>query len=440
MSTSCKQYLDAKPDQKLAIPSSLEELQGLLDNYSVMSQTASGSGEASADNYYLESSAWTALAKANLQRLHVWGEDLFEQSALNEWGCNYQAVYFSNTVLHTLSGIGKNQLNQTQWEDIQGQALFFRAQFLLRTAFIWAPAYDNESSGTDPGIPLRLTTDFNVPSIRANNAETYSQILSDLKSAIHKLPVSPTHQAHPSKPGAYGLLARAYLSMRKYTEAGLYADSCLQLYSRLLDYNTLIATENYPIKQFNVEVIFWNRILAPTLLNASIAKIDPALYASYSEKDLRKSIFFRRNADGSYAFKGHYEGAAAPFGGVATDEVYLMRAECLARAGQTGAAMKDLNALLKNRYVNKPGDLFADLTAGSAAEALQLILTERRKQLLMRDLRWMDIKRLNKDGANISIQRVLNGETYTLQPNDPRYALPIPEDVIALSGMEQNRR
>ncbi|SEM08104.1 hypothetical protein SAMN05216436_101351 [bacterium A37T11] len=56
----------------------------------------------------------------------------------------------------------------------------------------------------------------------------------------------------------------------------------------------------------------------------------------------------------------------------------------------------------------------------------------------MRGLRWMDIKRLNKEGANITLTRNLNGQIYTLPPNDPRFALPIPEDVIDLSGMQQN--
>ena len=52
----------------------------------------------------------------------------------------------------------------------------------------------------------------------------------------------------------------------------------------------------------------------------------------------------------------------------------------------------------------------------------------------------MDIKRLNKDGAGITLKRVINGETFLLPPNDPRYAVAIPEDVIATTGMQQNPR
>ncbi|HEY0177744.1 MAG TPA: RagB/SusD family nutrient uptake outer membrane protein, partial [Pedobacter sp.] len=71
---------------------------------------------------------------------------------------------------------------------------------------------------------------------------------------------------------------------------------------------------------------------------------------------------------------------------------------------------------------------------------LRIVLQERRKELIMRGIRWMDIKRLNKEGANITLTRKLNGNVYTLPANDLRFALPIPDDVIAFSGMKQNLR
>jgi hypothetical protein len=83
---------------------------------------------------------------------------------------------------------------------------------------------------------------------------------------------------------------------------------------------------------------------------------------------------------------------------------------------------------------------FIPATAPDAATALALIITERRKELLFRGLRWMDIKRLNKEGANIILTRVVNNTTYKLMPNEKRYALPIPEYTISISGMPQNPR
>lgn len=99
--------------------------------------------------------------------------------------------------------------------------------------------------------------------------------------------------------------------------------------------------------------------------------------------------------------------------------------------------MNDLNYLLIKRW--KKGT-YVPLTATDATDAVSKILAERRKELLFRGLRWMDIKRLNKDGAGITLKRVINGETFLLPPNDPRYAVAIPEDVIATTGMQQNPR
>ncbi|MBX2954429.1 MAG: RagB/SusD family nutrient uptake outer membrane protein, partial [Leadbetterella sp.] len=72
--------------------------------------------------------------------------------------------------------------------------------------------------------------------------------------------------------------------------------------------------------------------------------------------------------------------------------------------------------------------------------ALNIILTERRKELVFRGLRWPDLKRLNRDGANITLTRKVDGEMHTLPPNDPRYAIAIPEEVIELSDILPNPR
>jgi hypothetical protein len=73
-----------------------------------------------------------------------------------------------------------------------------------------------------------------------------------------------------------------------------------------------------------------------------------------------------------------------------------------------------------------------------SAAALDTILLERRKELVMRTLRWIDIKRLNKEDRNIVPVRIVAGERFSLPPNDNRYALPLPSDVVNISGMPQN--
>ncbi len=51
----------------------------------------------------------------------------------------------------------------------------------------------------------------------------------------------------------------------------------------------------------------------------------------------------------------------------------------------------------------------------------------------------MDIKRLNKEGKNISLKRKVNNVEHILLPNASYYALPLPSDIINSSGIEQNK-
>lgn len=431
----CKKYLDAKPSQGLVVPTTLADLQALLDYYPKMNNFDVGAGEFSADDYYLTGEDWNTLSEYD-RRLYTWEKDYVFNPGYNDWRVSYETVYYANTVLEAVENIQEVPLNKTERDNVKGQALFFRGKKYLEMAFIWAKAYDSQTAAQDLGMPLRLHTDFNVPSTRASVQQTYEQVLNDLKGAAALLPVTPKHKMRPSKPAAFALLARAYLSMRQYDQAGAYADSCLQLYQTLTDYNTVNANASFPFAAFGPEVIFDSRIGIPPPIIGGKARIDSTLYNSYHANDLRKMVFFKSMGSGVYAFKGTYNGQTL-FSGVASDEVYLMRAECFARQGKVAEAMGDLNNLLKNRW--KKG-LFTPLEAADGAAALSLILTERRKELLTRGLRWMDIKRLNKEGAGISLQRVINNTVYQLPANDLRFALPLPEDILELTGMEQNPR
>ena len=215
----------------------------------------------------------------------------------------------------------------------------------------------------------------------------------------------------PSKAAAYGLLSRAYLTMRKYDSAFKYSNLCLGIKNQLMDYNNDpdingSLSADVPFKPFNKEIIFYSQVDQWLGLNATYqGKIDTTLYASYDNNDWRKTAFFVENT-GYQQWKGSYASDAYNmFSGIATDEMYLTRAECYARAGNKNAAMTDLNTLLIKRWMTAS---WVPLTATDAADALSKILLDRRKELLMPALRWPDIKRLNKEGANIVLKRFIS--------------------------------
>ncbi|MES1160794.1 MAG: RagB/SusD family nutrient uptake outer membrane protein, partial [Bacteroidota bacterium] len=271
---------------------------------------------------------------------------------------------------------------------------------------------------------------------RSTVQQTYDSILVYASRAVRLLPPAPNwYPTRPARAAAYGLLSRVYLSARNYTLARLYADSCLQLHSTLLDYNTADTNAQFPFSRTNPEVIFSTVSLrsGPSAIARSFT--DSILFNSYQADDLRRKLFFR---SGLYFF-GRYDENGYAFSGIATDELWLTRAECYARIGQVDSAMNDLNQLLQNRW--KAG-AFTPVDAADADDALGKILSERRKELLYRGLRWTDLRRLNKESRwAVTLTRTVNGQVYTLPPNDVRYVYAIPDNVLSFyTDMPQNPR
>jgi tetratricopeptide (TPR) repeat protein len=343
-------------------------------------------------------------------------------------------------VLEGLERIDIDSKNSSDWNHVKGSALYLRAKAFYNISQMFAKSYDPLTSHSDLGIPLRITSDLNAATTRSSVQQTYDRIQEDLKQAIGSLPSSTAFKTDPSKTSAYGLLARCYLSMGEYTLAELYADSSLTQYNALIDYNTINTGTLIPFTRFNTETIQFAQIspLYSVFIFLRQNYVPAELYNSYDDNDLRKVLFFHKLSEGNYSFKGSYDGGATPFTGIATDELFLIRAECRARAGNIEAAMQDLNTLLVTRY--KTGT-FVPTTAASVSAALDLILNERRKELIGRGLRWSDLRRLNKDPEYaITIVRTIDGTEYSLEPYDPRYVFAIPEYVINKTGIAQNVR
>lgn len=443
---SCQKYLDVKPSTLAVTPTTISDLQALLDDGLNMNQTRTPNfGEATTDDFFMLDDIYDQLPDRDMfsYRFDPYLLTVFT----NDWSYAYTPIYTANYALEQLDKTPPTTTTQTAWNNVKGSALFFRAYYFSQIAWTFSLAYDSSTAGTDLGIALRLGSDFNQPSVRTSVQQTYERIVSDAKESLAYLPLLPTHPYRPSRTAANGLLARVYLSMRVYDSAYKYANLALQGNSQLINYNGdaditgSFSGSNTPFKAYNKETIFYTEeTVSYTAATEYVANIDSLLYRSYAANDLRKTGFFTLNtsypASNNYQlFKGTYSRTFGYlFSGIATDELYLIRAECAARKNDITGAMSDLNTLCAKRY----NATFVPYTASSASDALTKVLTERRKELLMRGLRFIDLKRLNKEGANITIKRIVHGQNYTLPPNDKRYALPLPKDVIDQSGMPQN--
>ncbi len=439
--SSCKEFLDVKPSSKLAVPHTLKDLQALLDHPTGFTSSDGGlSGESSATEYYLLKTDFEALQGFE-RNLYSWANaDVFAATS-NDWSSLYKHIFTSNVILENLRGIERNPTNAAEWDNVKGQAHFVRAKLMFTAAQIWCLVYNDSYANTEPGVVIREDSDFNKVSKRSTLKETFDYIVADAMAASNLLAGKESFLTRGNGAAAYALLARIQLYMGNAAAALRAAEKALTVKSDLLDYSTLSTTPTYPITLLNKEVLFHHSMVVPgTMTNAKL-RVNRELYDTYQNGDLRKILYFRTNTEGTIGFRGSYTGASGYFSGIATDEVYLIRAEAYARQGNLDAAMRDLNTLLVNRWkkdVLTGKTLYVNQSALDKDDALSKILSERRKELVFRGIRWGDIKRLNRDGINITLQREVNGLTLILRPNDRRYALPIPEAIIELSELKQN--
>jgi len=430
-----KDFLDIKPDKKLVVPETVEDAQALLDN-DIMYTYSPYIGEVSSGDFNVEYNRWLAFPLID-RNAYIWAKDVYEGSALNDWNYMYRKVYYSNIAIEVLGEINPAPNERAAYDNAFGSALFFRAWNFYVLAQVFGKPFNEKTAGTDLGIPLRLHSDLNITSTRSSVAETYNRIISDVKAAVKILPGVGILKTRPSRAACYGLLARTYLLMSDFRQAALYADSAIKISPEIIDFNTLNASLAFPLTQFNKEVVFHQSMPNIAIFNSARLIMDADLYNAYTVNDLRKTVFFFQNA-GNTTYKGSYNGSAALFGGLAGDELYLIRAEGNARTGKLLDAEADLNFLLLNRY--KKGT-FTSYSGLDQAQLLKLILAERRKELIFRGIRWSDLRRLNMEPSTaVTLVRTLNNQVFKLEPNSPRYTFAFPDDVISLSGMVQNER
>lgn len=444
----CKDKLNLKPDSRLILPKTAKDMENILDNTRIMNVTPS-LAQLSSDEYFIPSlAAWQAETTIIGRSAYIWEKDIYKgQTQIQSWHAPFTTIFYCNSVLDIIAK--KNIDHDDELKNLKGWALFNRAYSYYALASTYCKAYENTTAGTDLGMPLKLSPNIDELVQRSTLQETFDQIINDvlLASSLLKKDITIEKRNRPSKVAAYALLARVYLSMRKYDQAELYADQSMSLYRTLIDFNSLNPNTISAFTYNSLETIFFSCQLSEFGNTLGIPNqgygVDTTLLSLYETGDLRKQIYFQLNTVGNYNIKHINSVPAYPFTGLATDELYLIKAECLARRGEVDLAMEFINQLLITRWnpnATTPARPYQNMTAVDADDALDKILTERRKALVWRAIRWTDLKRLNLEGRNIKLTRKLDDQTYVLEPNSPRYVLPIPDDEIALSGNQQNIR
>lgn len=437
---SCERFLESSPDRSLAIPSSVEEFARLLHNDRFYISDPS-LADFSADDFFFSPQVWAG-SHFRMRNAYIWAADLYEGTMLSgvgmDWNNPYNTIFHANVVLDGLDKL--TDYDRIGYGNVKGHALFLRAFQHFQVYQLYGQPFRPASADRDAGIPLRLSADLETPVTRATVQATFDCIIDDLTQAYDLLPtpVPDRNKYSASKAATAALLARVHLAAQAYEEALAAADRCLQLTDALLDFNDLPASRALPLPTDNPEVLF-DCLQAGTsgLLTNANTFADTLLMEMYDADDHRKEVFFKPHAQPDrYNFRSFYTGNQNSFSGLALDEVYLTRAECRARLGDNHGALADLNRLRAHRY--RP-EGFTPYSSADNPTILATVLAERRKELILRNTRWTDLRRLNQEPRfAVTLKRVLNGTVHELAPNDPRYTLPVPPREISLSNLSQN--
>ncbi|MFC4875078.1 RagB/SusD family nutrient uptake outer membrane protein [Negadavirga shengliensis] len=436
LATACEEFLDPRPDQSLLVPETLDDLQALLDNTQVFNYQP-GLTSLATDELWVPESVLSGLINPVEAATYTWAADPYQGGFTGSWSLPYEQIFYANVVLEALENIADN--NGERFRRIKGTAHFFRAYAYYQLLQEFAPPFPIDGNFENLlGVVIKDVADINEPLKRAGLKDGYDYLAADLEKALALLPEQVTPQARPARTAALGLKARFGLTTFQYGQALQAAEEALSIYGDGIDFNDLDPALPNPFVRFNAETINYTLVQSYSFMGTNLALVDTLLYRSYAGNDLRKEVLFSENAAGYHHFTGRLSGTPQFFGGFTVGELKLVAAESAARLGDPQKALEHLNSLLSRRYEKES---WVPVEEKEPSKLLEIILAERRKELIGRGLRWIDLRRLNQEQEHaITLRRVIGGTEHLLPPNSLKYTFPLPDEEIQLTGLTQNPR
>lgn len=318
--------------------------------------------------------------------------------------------------------------------------------FLLINTY--AKAYDPATAATDGGIRIMDKYDLEAKFIKSTVQQVYEFIQKDLDDAIPNLQVTPENPYHPSMAFAWALKAKVHLFKREYAQAREAALKSLSYNEAIFDM-VGYSKQGGPaavtvLAPNNPEVLNYAYMTGYNELNFGFNYvISPELKTLFGTNDARFNLFFN-SVNATWLDIG--AGTAywsvlvtrffyPPTVGMKTTEVHLMLAEVYARENKLNDAVDILNRIRAKRITSGTVNLAVPATI---KETMNLVITERRKELLFGFNRFFDLKRFNlePDYAKTIVRvfplvnKTVPQQTYTLKPNSRLYIIPFAQDVL----------
>ena len=449
--SSCNDFLNVTP-KGFTIPSKYIDYRYIMNEDSNMAKAQESFPPYLTDDILLgEVTMYQSFAAASEQfrRLYTFEHGAVFPDGVSDdfWLYTYNRIYMNNTVI--LEVMNSTDGTDEEKRNCRAEALVGRAFEYMCLMGIYAPAYNAETAATDLGVPLIFNIDVaDLHYFRHTTAEVYAQIEQDLAEALPDLYDKVPNPFRPAKFVANAFLARMYLMMGNYDKCLERAILSLETSENLIDLKEYTfrpdvstgriihknTSDRYPEGMNNPENIYVRYMPTVFALNGAVYASEDLL-AVYA-KDLPEGAVDKRRelwyVDDSffnyYMFPGYslYNPGIRVNVGLTNMEMMLTAAECYARKGSADnlkEASRLYNLLRDHRIENNVHVSFTN-----AEEALVKVLDERRREFaILGSYRIVDLKRLNRDPRFAkTITHTVDGQTFTLPPNDNRYVMPLP--------------
>lgn len=443
--TSCNSYLDEAPKGK-KIPTTLTDFEAMLRNEYSNCYTPCDNALYLINDYQVNNSRLNSTTL--MSALYLWDENA-DRIALNasDESCfyrNYSTISTSNLLLENVPN--STECTQAQRDEVMAYARVRRAASYWNLVNYYADAYTPETAATKLGVPIITSAVINAPYKQETVAKVYDFILADLDAAINGgLPMQSMTVLHPDLGTAHALKARVLLSMMRYPEALKEADLALTANDKLFDWNAFYDANQAAIQDPTNYTALPSQETFDYVENYYFCHGDGS--ANYGTKDLNlPQSRAERVEDGDARFAvrwklrtvgadTYYQGMTSGFhnwAGITTVEVYLIKAECQARAGLLDEAMATLSRVRQTRI--RP-DMYQPSTASTLKEAIEKIRFSKDVEMLCTLVPFADAKRFNAEGTYArTMTKTWNGKTYTLRPDSHLWTMVFPGGAINNAG------
>lgn len=440
--TSCSDYLDILPKGK-KIPTKLADFEAFIrDEYSNQRVDVANALNLLNDRFQTNGNLnYYPLVKAN----YMWNESAdrvyLNNSDESTYYTTYQSISSCNLIIEHAATA--TEATDSERNLLIAYAKVLRAMNYFTVVNFYAATYQESTAASKGGVPIITSADINAAYKQGSVKDVYDFILTNVNEALPFLQSTSPTPLHPTIGAAYAFLARVYLQMSNYSEAQKYTDMALNENDKLYDWvdyytQNKVKIENpaiytpvaSPTNYYYVEN--YNYRHGATSYSTVENSISLERLARFEEGDARAAIRWKKRVVGNEIYcvgttQGYFN-----YGGMTTVEVYLIKAECLARTGNVNGAMDILNKVRKTRIL---ADKYVALSASTEDKAIEYIRRTKDNEMILTIVPFIDARRYNLDSKYArTLSKEVDGKTLTLSPTSHLWTMPFPNGAVKNPG------